>query len=241
MNGRLNRFLRVFFFPLLLTEVYLAQLHFPGLFEYGALWSDHPRWWQYFTNGFLSGNPVHLGINIFGLWVVCTRFASQVRLSFLLIYFILFSAAASCLYRIFCMPAHATLVGASGGVFSLLGFLSWFLRRTRVEFFAMSSFCPPVLPVMGITLIAEFFIARYWIAVLAWQLHLIAFGFSMLCALLVHAAYAVTCRLSAREFRSGPLYSVFAWIFTGLHTIKQKLITAPQPLRADGTGSGAVI
>ncbi len=191
--------LRHYIFPLLLGAVYLVQQQVPGLFEAGALWSAYPRWWQFFTNGFLSGNPVHLLINVIGIWFVCSQFAFKVRISFLLIYFTLFSAASSYLYFLWAMPSHATLVGASSGVYSLLGFLCWFFRRDRVGFFGKRSLSAPVLPFMVFLLIMEFFVARYWVPVLAWQLHLIAFGFSISVALAVHAVYALTHSLAGCE------------------------------------------
>ncbi len=199
MNSRQESQFKHLIFPVLLGAVYWVQQKTPGLFEAGALWSDHSRWWQFFTNGFLSGNPIHLLINIIGIWFVCSQFALKVRISFLLIYFTLFSAASSYLYFLWAMPPHATLVGASSGVYSLLGFLCWFFRRDRVGFFGKRSLSAPVLPFMAFLLILEFFVARYWIPVLAWQLHQIAFGLSISVALVVHAVYALTHSLAECE------------------------------------------
>ncbi len=209
--------LRYMIVPLLLGAVYLVQQKIPGLFEAGALWSEHPRWWQFFTNGFLSGNSIHLLINAVGIWFVFSQFASKIRTSFLLIYFTIFSAAASYLYFLWAMPSHATLVGSSGGVYSLLGFSSWFFRRERIGFFGKRSLSAPVLLFMVFLLIMEFFVARYWVPVLAWQLHLIAFGVSLFVALMVHAVYLLTHWLAECEqlmfrklFRSGRV--VLRWI-----------------------------
>ena len=191
--------LRHLVFSLLLGAVYLVQMRIPSLFESCALWSEHPRWWQFFTNGFLSGNLIHLAFNVCGIWFVCSQFASKVRFSFLLLYFILFSAASSFLYFLWAMPSRATLVGASSGVYSLLGFLSWFLRRNRIGFFGKRWLSAPVLPFMAFLLILEFFVAKFWIPVLAWQLHVIAFGLSISTALLAHAVYALVHWLAERE------------------------------------------
>jgi membrane associated rhomboid family serine protease len=143
-----------------------------------------------------------------------------VRFSFLFLYFILFSAASSFLYFKWAMPPHATLVGASSGVYSLLGFLSWFLRRDRVGFFGVRALSAPVLPFMAFMLTLEFFAAKYWIPILAWQLHLIAFGFSIFTALLVHAAYAIIRRLAECE------QAVFRKIFSPGALVIQKVRTA---------------
>ncbi len=199
MADKQGSVLRHLIFPLLLGAVYLVQQKIPGLFEAGALWSEHPKWYQFATNSFLSGNMLHLLINMIGIWFVCSQFASKVRISFLLLYFTLFSAASSYLYFLWAMPSRATLVGASSGVYSLLGFLCWFFRRDRVGFFGKRSLSAPVLPFMVFLLIIEFFVARYWIPVLAWQLHLIAFGFSISVALAVHAVYALTHSLAGCE------------------------------------------
>jgi membrane associated rhomboid family serine protease len=218
-------FFRALVFPLLLGVIYFAQLQFPLMFKNGALWSDHPRWWQFFTNGFLSGNPVHLGINILGMWFVCSRFARQIRISFLMAYFVLFAAASSYLYYTFCMPSHATLVGASSGVYSLLGFLSWFFRKKRLEFFVPKTFAVPVLPLMAFTLVLEFFVARYWIPVLAWQLHALAFGLSIFTALLIHAVYSIIHWLAAGK----PLNRVFIPVFALLCRAKEA-VKVEQPV-----------
>ncbi len=209
---RKNVALRYLIFPLLLGAVYAAQTCFPEVFEYGALWSDRPKWWQFFTNGFLSGNLFHLLVNMCGIWFVYSQLASQIRISFLLVYFILFSAASSFLYFTFCMSPQATLVGASSGVYSLLGFLSWFLRRSRVGFFGLRSLSASVLPLMVFLLMLEFFAAKFWIPVMAWQLHLIAFGLAISVALAIHAVYALIHWLAERErlifrkvFRPGAL------------------------------------
>jgi membrane associated rhomboid family serine protease len=181
---------RTLLFPFILSVAYLLQVKFPWLFEQGALWSDHPHGWQFFTNGFLSGNWIHLLFNACAIWVVCSQFASQIRLMFLFIYFVLFSAASSFLYFRFFMPPHAWLVGASGGCYALMGFLCWFQRRDKVYFCGIRkltvSFFPAVLILFGL----EYLVATFWIPVLAWQLHIIAFSISIAMAMAAHAVYA---------------------------------------------------
>jgi membrane associated rhomboid family serine protease len=186
-------------FPLLLGVAYTVQTHMPALFKQCALWSDYPRWWQFFANGFLSGNWIHLAFNMCGIWVVCAQFASRIRLYFLLIYFVLFSAVSSFLYFRFFMPPHAWLVGASGGVYALIGFLCWFQRRDRICFLGIRKLAMPFLPAMLLLLIIEFLIATFWIPVLAWQLHIIAFSISIFTAMAIHAVYAALHRLVGLE------------------------------------------
>lgn len=142
---------------------------------------------------------VHLGINMCGMWVVCTYFASQIRLYFLFIYFVLYSAVSSFFYFYFFMPVHAWLVGASGGVYALIGFLCWFQRRDRIFFLGLRKLSLPFLPAMLVLLGLEFLIATFWIRVLAWQLHIIAFSISIFTAMAVHAVYALFHWLSERD------------------------------------------
>jgi len=55
---------------------------------------------------------MHLVVNALAMWVVCSRFASKLRFSFVLVYFTLFSAASSYLYYRFC---KRRLKSAAGG------------------------------------------------------------------------------------------------------------------------------
>jgi membrane associated rhomboid family serine protease len=221
MRGRAKRkFLWALGFPLLLGAVYIVQLLCPGFFKQYALWSAHPHWWQFFTNGFLSGNWIHLLFNICGISVVCSQFASQIRQVFLFVYFVLFSAAASFLYFRFFMPSHAWLVGASGGVYALIGILCWFQRRDQICFFGWRRLSMPFLPAMLVLLGLEFLIATFWIRVLAWQLHMMAFSISIFTAIAAHAAYAFAHWLADQNarFEQGALV---------LRKIKQVAVTIP--------------
>jgi membrane associated rhomboid family serine protease len=67
--------------PGLLLLVFLAQQQWPDIHRYGALWSDHPRWWQFFTCNFLSGNWIHLLFNMLSMTVLHWQFGPRVRLS----------------------------------------------------------------------------------------------------------------------------------------------------------------
>lgn len=192
-------FLKNVILSLLFGLIFCIQKAEPDFFGTYALWSDHPRWWQFFTSGFLSGHSIHLLFNMIGMWIVCSRFAPQIRLAFLFIYFTLFSAVSSFLYFHFFMPAHATLVGASGGVYALIGFLCWFQRRDRVCFFGLRKVSMPFLPAMLVLLGIEFLVATFWIPVLAWQVHIIAFSISIGTAITIHAVYAGMHWLAGQE------------------------------------------
>ncbi len=191
--------LRHLILPMLLGAVYLLQMRFPGSLERFGLWADDPCGWLFFTNGFLSANLLHLLAGVGGMWVVCSQFAPRVRTSFLLLYFILFSAASSFLYFTFCMSPGMGLVGASAGVYSLLGFFSWFQRKERFELVGLRSFSVPVLLLLIFLLLVETLVARYWIPSLAWQLHWIAFFLSLFVAIVAHVAYALFHRLAVTD------------------------------------------
>jgi membrane associated rhomboid family serine protease len=108
---------------------------------------------------------------------------------FLFIYFVLFSAASSFLYFRFFMPPHAWLVGASGGCYALMGFLCWFQRRDRVYFLGLRKFPLSFLPAVLVLLGIEVLVAIFWIPVLAWQLHMIAFFGSIVVTMVAHTVY----------------------------------------------------
>ncbi|MEN8253922.1 MAG: rhomboid family intramembrane serine protease [Verrucomicrobiota bacterium] len=171
--------LRHFVFPFLLGVVYLIQLRVPGFFGLCALSEKEPRWWQFFANGFLSGNLVHLSINALGMWVVCSQFADKIRLRFVFLGFLLFSAASSFLYFTFFMPKGSLLVGASSGIYSLLGAFGWIHRDKHFCFFGVPRLSAPVFLLVSLILGAEIAMAFLWVPALAWPLHLIAFGIGM--------------------------------------------------------------
>ncbi|MGE4489086.1 MAG: rhomboid family intramembrane serine protease [Kiritimatiellales bacterium] len=183
--------------PCLLLLVFLAQTHCPVIHRTCALWSDHPRWWQFFTCSFLSGNRVHLGFNVLGMTVLYSQFSRSVRFPVILILFILFSAITAVLYFWFCMPAHAWLVGASGGIYTLLGFFSWFLRCDRICFLGFRKLSAPIIPAISTLLFAEYLAARFWLPVVAWQMHVIGFLVGISGALVLHGVYAGVNRLAA--------------------------------------------
>jgi membrane associated rhomboid family serine protease len=119
-------------------------------------------------------------------------------LVFLFIYFVIFSAASSFLYFRFFMPQHAWLVGASGGCYALMGFLCWFQRRDRICLLGFRRFSLPFLPAMLVLLGFEFLITTFWVPVLAWQLHVVAFSISIFAAMVLQAGLAV-CRWLADQ------------------------------------------
>jgi membrane associated rhomboid family serine protease len=77
------------------------------------------EWWRLLTGGFLHGNYLHLGMNMYALWIlggVLERGLGPVR--YLGIYFVgLFAGSLG----VMLVSPTATTVGASGAVFGLMG------------------------------------------------------------------------------------------------------------------------
>jgi len=177
--------------PGLLLIVFLAQQQWPEIHRYGALWSVRPRWWQFFTCNFLSGNWIHLLFNVLSMAVLHWQFGPRVRLPVILLLFTVFSSSATWIYAAFWMPPKAWLVGASGGIYTLFGFFGWFFRRARVGWFGLRALSMPLLAALPLIIAIEALIAHLWLPQLAWPMHaagisagfVFALGLQAVCAL----------------------------------------------------------
>jgi membrane associated rhomboid family serine protease len=81
----------------------------------------HGDWWRLVTSGFLHANLIHLGMNMFILWLIGSQIEAALgRARYLLLYFVaLLAGAAGALLQ---APLSLT-VGASGAIFGLFGAL----------------------------------------------------------------------------------------------------------------------
>lgn len=201
----MHRHLRMLALPALLVVVFLLQLTFPSVHRQCALWSDHPRWWQYITCSFLSGGVVHLSFSVVGLIMIHSQFAPQVRGWTLFFAFAVLASLAVWLFHAWCMPPHAWLIGASGGSYALLGFFSWFLRKARFCVYRLRRLRFPVFPVVIVLLGCEGLIARCWVPQLAWQLHAIGFGLGVGSALVLQGAFIASGALAELGHDGGVL------------------------------------
>lgn len=99
-----------------------------ALFEKGALFVSTPfypggladgEWYRLITAAFLHGNLIHLGMNMFVLWIVGAPVEQAIgRGRFLALYVV--SGLAGSAGAIIFSP-HAVTVGASGAIFGILG------------------------------------------------------------------------------------------------------------------------
>ncbi|WP_239456337.1 rhomboid family intramembrane serine protease [Nocardioides solisilvae] len=109
-----------------------AGSYYPGVEEArcflapDGVWSSglsDGAWWMVVSHGFVHVDPFHLLLNCLGLWVLGPAVeAAFGRLRFLAVYLVATLAAGATIYWL-ADPAGSTL-GASGGVFGLMGALA---------------------------------------------------------------------------------------------------------------------
>jgi membrane associated rhomboid family serine protease len=125
----------------LAVVVYLAQLAQGGgtlgsadnsvLFRDGSLFGPavaDGEWWRLLTSGFLHGNLLHLGFNMYLLWLLggaLERYAGPGRMLAIYLASLLWGSAGALL-----LAPDSPTIGASGGVFGLMAAL-FVLERTR--------------------------------------------------------------------------------------------------------------
>lgn len=132
--------------------VYLAELASGGgvngtgnwIYEHGALFSSgsfsfggaamgvaHGEWWRLLTAAFLHYGPLHLAMNMYGLYLAGSLLEHVVgRWRFLLLY--LASGIAGSAGALLLTPNAAT-VGASGAIFGVFGALFVLERRRHIS------------------------------------------------------------------------------------------------------------
>jgi membrane associated rhomboid family serine protease len=87
-----------------------------GPFQIGVA---HGEWYRLITGGFLHANILHLGMNMFALWILGSQLEAAVgRLRFGVVYA---AALLSGSLGVMIISPHELTVGASGAIFGLLG------------------------------------------------------------------------------------------------------------------------
>ncbi|MHB9132681.1 MAG: rhomboid family intramembrane serine protease [Armatimonadota bacterium] len=121
--------------------VFLLQLAWPrgntaaeSMVAWGALFGPFLRlgeWWRLLTSGFLHADIMHLGFNMMAIYVFAAQLEQwQGRWRLAAIFF--FSVILGGLVALFWHP-QSLLVGASGGLFGLLGAMIALLVRHRED------------------------------------------------------------------------------------------------------------
>ena len=98
----------------------------------GAVWSR--EWWRPFTAVFLHANALHLAMNAFGVWVFGSAIERSAGWWRMLLVFGLGGAAGNLLSAV--MHPQGLSVGASGGVFALLGAFAVAVARVNLPVYA---------------------------------------------------------------------------------------------------------
>lgn len=155
------------------------------------------QWWRFLTVALLHGSLIHLGFNMWALWVVGPFLERMLgRSRFLALYVV--SALGGSAIMVVLLPWDPALwiqgtVGASGAVFGLFGAVVLGLRHLGASARSM-------LVVIGINLVFSFVVAG-----IAWQAHL---G-----GLVIGAALgAVYVFLPARRQRYGSILATAAMV-----------------------------
>lgn len=89
----------------------------------GAAWQPglaDGAWWQVVTHGFVHVDVWHVGLNLLGLWILGPPVEQAMgRLRFLAVYLLATLAAGATIFAF--APTYSATLGASGGVFGLIG------------------------------------------------------------------------------------------------------------------------
>jgi len=96
-----------------------GQITSDGLIVRGGLFSGFDDWYRVITSGFLHYGFVHLGFNMYALWLLGPSFERALgRFRFSLFYF---AAVAAGSFGAMLWSPNSLTVGASGAIFGLLG------------------------------------------------------------------------------------------------------------------------
>jgi len=107
------------------------------------------EWWRVITGGFLHGNLIHLGMNMFVLWIFGPTLERTVgHLQFALVYMTALVAGS---FGALLLEPFIPTVGASGAIYGLFGLFLVLQRRTGVDPWASG-----ILPLLGINLLLTF-------------------------------------------------------------------------------------
>ncbi len=123
------------------------------------------EWWRVFTAGFLHEGLLHIGFNMYAVWLFGPRLEREAgSVPFALLYFASMAAGGAAYFAL--GPDNSIAVGASGAVFGLFGVWLAATYRIRNTPFGSAIFRQLVV-LLGINLALPLILPR-----IAWQAHL---------------------------------------------------------------------
>ncbi len=112
---------------LYLKGALLGSSEIPGLTNLGVA---HGQWWRLVTSGFLHENLLHIGFNMYVLYILGMQLEPALgRVRFVTIYAV--SLLTGSLGALLVSP-HAITVGASGAVFGIMGAFAVEMRMRKI-------------------------------------------------------------------------------------------------------------
>lgn len=84
--------------------------------------THYHQWYRIFTGAFLHASILHIGVNMFSLFIL-GRFVESIARSFRMLLIYVFSIIVSGLGVVYLAPPDAVTLGASGAIFGLFGAL----------------------------------------------------------------------------------------------------------------------
>lgn len=153
---------------------YVVGREFTGTFAMRPSQVQHD-WWQPLTSGFLhdTGSPFHLILNMYGLWLFGPFIERAVGHGRFLLSYLTAIVGGSAVYEILVPSPDGAMtfaLGASGGLFGLMGMVLLIQRRASLSNTGLWI-------VLGINVVLGFTMPR-----IAWQAHFGGFLAGVLCA-----------------------------------------------------------
>jgi len=137
----------------------LGALYLPSVF-------DGQQYWRMVTAMFLHDGILHLGFNMWALWVIGGFLEAAVgRLKFAILYFV--SGVAGSTLVLIAAPPNSLVVGASGAVFGVFGALAVHAFLNRGRDFQSRALLGNILFLLAINLMFTF-----TAGMISWQAHI---------------------------------------------------------------------
>jgi membrane associated rhomboid family serine protease len=176
----------------------------PALARAAGLNPDN--WWPLFTNTFMHGSWLHLGLNMWFLWIFGPAMEARFgHIGFLLLY-IPGALVASAVHFVTHLDSSAPALGASGAIAAVLGAYAMIFPRERVITLILLGFIPLFVPVPAILFAAIWFFLQILQAStellafsghrsdIAWWAHIGGFAFGAFAGFVAQRLYVPQAR-----------------------------------------------